>query len=430
VPAPMFACTTPATYRQASLSANGDATGGSSQWPSIDDTGRFIAYSSMAPNLVAGDTNNTQDVFVYDDYWQVTSQRASVASDGTEANGPSSMPAISRNGEARWIAFASDATNLVPGDTNNATDIFVHDRWLGTTELVSVGANGQGNGASTAPSISADGCKIAFESAADNLVAGDTNGWPDVFVRDRCAGTTTRVSVTSSGGQARLGGTQPSIDDAGRFVAFTSGSDDIVAGDVPQNGQGYMDVFVYDGVWAVTTARASLTSDGVAANDHSYYPHISGNGRYVAFVSNATNLAANDSNGQPDVFVRDLWLAATALVSAGGPSTGGYQCSITADGRFVGFVTTASPTPGAPLAWTSAVRDMQAGDTVLPRALDGSIPFSSSTGGVAIQSHVRSVAGLDVTDRISLAFESTSTNITTRPDNAGTDIFTRTVSVP
>src|SRR5207244_1030496 len=155
--------------------------------PSAD--GRFVACVSSAANLVAGDTNGATDVFVHDRQTGTT-ERVSVASDGTEGNAASAGAALSADG--RFVAFHSTATNLVAGDTNGATDVFVHDRQTGTTERVSVDSDGtQGNGPSAGAALSADGGLVAFHGTATNLVAGDANGAYDVFVHDRAVSTTT-----------------------------------------------------------------------------------------------------------------------------------------------------------------------------------------------------------------------------------------------
>jgi Tol biopolymer transport system component len=148
-------------------------------------------------------------------------ERVSVASDGSEADDRSFDSAVSADGG--YMAFESDATNLVADDTNPYRDIFVHDRQTGTNERVSVATDGtQANGDSIDPAISADGRFVAFESSASNLVPGDTNLWPDVFVHDRQTNTTTRVSVTSSGSQGSRWSDSPAISGDGRFVAFRS----------------------------------------------------------------------------------------------------------------------------------------------------------------------------------------------------------------
>jgi Tol biopolymer transport system component len=164
-----------------------------------------------------------------------------VHSNGAQGNDDSHFAAISADG--RYVAFHSDASNLVAGDTNNARDIFVRDRQMGTTERVSVHSNGaQGNDWSFDPAISDDGRYVAFESRASNLAPGYTNGTVDIFVRDRLMGTTERVSVDSNGTQANYDSYSPDISGDGRYVAFQSLASNLVSGDT----NGVSDVFVRD----------------------------------------------------------------------------------------------------------------------------------------------------------------------------------------
>lgn len=430
-PAVLYWCDIEARYDQASISAGGAATSGSSAAPSIDDTGRFIAYGSVADNLVPGDTNSVEDIFVYDGFWNVTLGRASVATGGAQADGHSRAPVISRAGEARYIAFESDASNLVAGDTNGVTDVFVHDRWYGTTSLVSVGLGGvPGNAVSSAPSISANGCRIAFQSDASNLVEGDTNGpgifGGDIFVRDQCEGVTRRVSVSSTGAEVNHRSFEPSIDDDGRFVAFISGSDQVVPGDT----NGIQDVFVYDDYYGLTIERESMTSTGSQADGPSNYPRISGDARYVAFLSSATNLVPGDTNGQPDVFVHDRWVddalgATTSPSLASSVTHGGYNApAISTDGRFVVFTSVAGG------VYVPFMHDRSSGATIAPLTLDGGRPTNAWPAAGAISTHSRVAGGTSVPDRITFVFVSTSTNVVPGSDNGGSDIFTRTMSAP
>jgi Tol biopolymer transport system component len=259
----------------------------------ISADGRFVAFESGASNLVPGDTNDAQDIFVRDRQTGRT-ERVSIGRGGAQSNGFSTGPAISANG--RFVAFASNATNLVPGDTNRARDIFVRDRQTGRTERVSVGRGGaQGNGYSFHPAISADGRVIAFVSEATNLVPGDVLG--GVFVRDRRAGTTERVSVSTGGGNPGGDGFAPSISPKGRFVAFASTADNLVPGDL----NGIRDVFVHDRQTG-RTERISVSTADVPGNKASTSPSVSADGRFVAFTSRASNLVPGDVRG--GVFVR------------------------------------------------------------------------------------------------------------------------------
>ncbi|HEU4423735.1 MAG TPA: hypothetical protein VFR67_14485 [Pilimelia sp.] len=310
--------------------------------PAVSATGRYVAYSSFATNLVAKDTNASQDVFVRDLVTGPT-RRVSVGAGGAQGNRGSFTPAISADG--RYVAFASDATNLVSGDTNAQTDVFVRDTVAGTTRRVSVGPrNRQANGPSFFPAISADGRYVLFLSAGSNLVSGDTNGFGDVFVRDIVAGTTRRVNV-GAGGQANNATLLPDLSGNGRYAVFMSYADNLVSGDTNAD----VDVFVRD-IVAGTTRRVSVGPGGVQGNSTSRSPSISADGRYVAFDSFATNLVSGDTNGAVDVFVRDLVGRTTRLVSidsAGAPSTGAsFAPSISGDGRRVAFLARAALVPG------------------------------------------------------------------------------------
>jgi Tol biopolymer transport system component len=323
---------------RASVGSDGTQGNGLSLWPSISADGRCVAFTSGATNLVARDTDGCYDVFVHDRDTEQTA-RVSVASDGTQGNGPSSWPSISADG--RYVAFVSGADNLVSGDTNGRDDIFVYDRQTGQTTRVSVASDGtQGNGFSWQPSISSDGRYVAFLSGANNLVPGDTNWYEDVFVHDRQTGQTTRVSVASNGSQGDEESGAPSISADGRFVAFASAADNLAPG-----GRSGMDVFVRDRQTG-RTSRVSVRTDGRGGNHLSYFPSISGDGRCVAFNSLATNLVPNDTNGCDDIFVHDRATGQTTRVSVASDGTQGdawsYGASVSADGRYVGFRSLAS----------------------------------------------------------------------------------------
>ncbi len=301
-----------------SVDSSGGQGSGSSSIASISADGRHVAFVSMASNLVQGDTNGTWDIFVHDRTTGPTI-RASVDSAGNQANDFSSDASISADG--RYVAFASLATNLVAGDTNGREDIFVRDLQMGVTSRVSVSSTGgEGNHNSYVPSISADGRHVAFDSWASNLVSGDTNTTGDIFVHDRASGRTTRVSVDSSGIQGNGYCQDPSISADGRFVAFESEADNLVPGDI----WGLMDVFVHDRLQGLTQ-RVSVSSTGQGGKKDSTWASISGDGRYVSFQSRANNLVPGDTNESLDIFVRDRWhcddrveIYCTAKVSSSG----------------------------------------------------------------------------------------------------------------
>jgi hypothetical protein len=312
--------------------------------PAISANGQVVAFDSAASTLVPGDTNGQADVFVHDRSTGST-ERVSVSTAGVQGNDFSSRPAL--DGSGNLVVFDSGASNLVTGDTNHALDVFVHDRAAGTTERISVSSSGlQGNGQSNSPSMSDDGRFVSFISSASNLVHNDTNGVEDVFVRDLVAGTTELVSITSSGQQANSSTTEASISADGRWVAFSSFATNLVPGDT----NGHFDVFIHDRQTGLTEL-VSVSSDETQGDAQSTTPSVSGDGQVVAFWSQATNLVPGDTNGRPDVFVRDRVAGTTERASVSSdeqqgdgnsPEAGvrGFVAEgpdITPDGRFVAF---------------------------------------------------------------------------------------------
>ena len=330
----------------ASAGAQGD---GPSDTCCISADGRYVAFSSAATNLVAGDTNGKYDVFVRDRVGGTT-ERVSV--DSLEAQGDSESGyfngQLSISADGRYVAFNSYATNLVPGDTNGpfpqGLDVFVRDRLSGTTERVSVDSSGaQGNGSCGGPALSPDGRYVFFGGFASNLVPGDTNASADVFVRDRLLGTTERVSLDSSGGQGNGSSADASISPDCRYVAFQSSASNLVPGDT----NAAPDIFVRDRQLG-TTERVSISSLGVQAGDNCYLPSISADGRFVAFSSGAPNLVPGDTNIALDVFVRDRQLQTTERISVspsgvqGDDWSGAYNITVSSDGALVFFDSWAS----------------------------------------------------------------------------------------
>ncbi len=261
-----------------------------------------MAFISAASNLVVGDTNQAQDIFVYELQSGITT-RVSVNSLGAQANVNSSRVSISEDG--RYVAFASDADNLVNGDTNEASDIFRHDRITGETIRVSIASDGSEaiGGSSLIPSISADGQIIAFESSARNLVDNDTTAQHDIFVRDVSTSQTTRVSSSTQGDEPNSNSFNSKISADGRVVSFESYANNLVEGDTND----FLDVFTHDRVTGITS-RVSVSSQGVEGNGSSFYGHgISGDGRFVVFGSEASNLVYSDTNGFSDILLHDRY---------------------------------------------------------------------------------------------------------------------------
>jgi Tol biopolymer transport system component len=362
-----------------------------SRGASISGDGRSVTFVSEANDLVDGTgTDDCDESACFDDVFVRDTRKnntalVSVGLDGGDANGDSDDPSIS--GDGRYVAFTSEAGNQVVGDENGQPDVFVRDLERGTTVRVSVDATGgDANGASSHPSISTTGRYVAFTSTAGDLVSADGNNEADVFVRDLHSSVTTRASVDTGGGDPNDRSFGASISGDGRHVAFSSDASDLVPGD-----GSVRDVFVRD-VQAARTTRVSVAVSGGEPDDGvTRESSISGSGRYVAFSSRASDLVADDGNGVEDVFVRDLSAATTTRVSVdrdGGDGDGDSgevgslgRVSISEDGRHVAFFSEATDlVPGD----TNGVGDVFVRDLQLGTTTRISVDFL----GRQVNSHV------------------------------------------
>ena len=326
------------SLKRISIGNDGSQGNGYSGSISLSDDGQLIPFESNANNLLDVDINNATDIFLYDDSDQ-TIELVSIATDGTQANGDSSSASIS--GDGNYISFTSSASNLAANDTNGLHDIFLRDRLNQYTALISVAADGSSaNGISLMSAVNDTGGYVAFESLASNLVSNDTNGLADIFLRDRFNQTTELVSVAADGTSANGSSSLGSISDDGQYISYISDADNIVAGDI----NGATDIFVYDRL-NQTTELVSLGLDGAAANGNSSLGLLSGDGRYVVYQSDADNLVAGDVNGATDIFVYDRLNQTTELISLGldGAAANGMseQASISDDGRYIAFLSDA-----------------------------------------------------------------------------------------
>jgi hypothetical protein len=279
------------TTERLSVASNGAEGLDNSYQPALSADGRYVTFISNAQNLVPNDTNAAYDVFVRDRQTGIT-ERVSVGPGGVQANNAStSPPAISADG--RYVVFVSSASNLVANDTNANSDVFVRDRQTATTTRVSVASNGaQGNGFSDNATISANGRVVMFRSASTNLVANDTNTYQDLFLHDRQTGATVRISVSSAGVEANNYSFGGALSADGSIAAFSSPASNLVAGDT----NNFQDVFVRD-VQAGTTTRVSVAPGGAQANNGSGGPVLSGDGRYLGFSTLASNMEPGQGKG-------------------------------------------------------------------------------------------------------------------------------------
>jgi Tol biopolymer transport system component len=341
-----------------------------------------------------------------------TTERVSVATNGTESNRISESCAISADGNI--VAFESRANNLVPNDTNGVMDIFVHDRRTGETTRVSIDTNGlEADGKSQNPSITADGRFIAFQTTATNLVRPDLNVKDDILIHDRVFRRTFRASVTPTG-QSSFHCVTPVISANGRYVAFQSDSDEFT----PNDTNIAADIFVYDS-WRNTTLQASVNGndEGSGPQRPNRHPAISANGRFVAFTSSATNFHSG-STGQESIFVKDL---ATGILHLASQSSGGLvgglhsaMAALSADGRYVAYESTSSELVADD---NNSQRDIFRHDLVTGETIRVSISSDGEEGNWSSFRPSLSADGRFV------AFTSQATNLVSWDDNDEVDIY-------
>lgn len=395
-----------------SRSSEGEQARDFSTFPSISDGGRFVAFISKADNLVPGDTNGELDVFVHDRETRRTT-RASVASDGSEANDGVGWTVKSISDNGRFVVFSSTADNLVSTDDNRRSDIFLHDRESGETSIVSVASNGaEANGSSYSPGIFGNGRYVTYHSSADNLVGEDTNGITDVFLHDRETGLTRRVNVASDSNEAERWDSDWSwiwwytnpVSDDGRYVAFTSWSGNLVPGD----DNAVEDVFIHD-LDTGETERVSFTSDGRQSHHSSLLLDMSDDGRYVAFLSIAASNAPEDDPEPSGLFVHDRETGETSRIPYGS-----YWAAFSNGGRYLAYdhySWAADPlSPRMPSG--TYVLDQQTGETVKATVSYRGSPADGNSTHVAISGDGRSVA-----------VASNATNLVPGDSNGKGDVF-------
>lgn len=344
-------------------------------------------------------------------------RRNSVAGSGAQANGASA--AFGASTEGRYSLFSSAATNLVAGDTNGYVDVFVKDTVTGRIERISMGlAGAEPNADCVNPSMSGDGRFIAFESDATNLVAGDTNGVRDIFVYDRARKQMITFSRPLGGGQSNGASRNACFSADGSYVAFESDATNLVSGDT----NGVTDVFVAWFIIQCVRFRLSVDSSGNEANGPSHKPRASFSGDVVVFESDATNLVTGDTNGVRDVFVHRRGPATTIRISV---ATGGAQGNATSSSGAISA-------DGAVAAFQSDATNLVAGDTntrtdVFVHTLSGSITGRISIDSSGVQGNDNSTTPDISAQGRWIAFKSAATNLVSGDSNAADDIFVRDI---
>lgn len=402
------------TLSRISTTASGSEANATSLEPSISSNGKFVAFASDASNLVSSDTNNKVDIFLKEIKTNKVI-RVSVASDGVEANNGSSNPAVSRDG--RYITFSSEASNLVDNDTNNTADIFVYDTKLHNIQRITK-AHDQSelNGWSSSPEISANGRFITYFSLATNAVPGDDQDYADIFLFDTKYHTTTLISTSlnkglANGNSGLSGG--PDVSDDGRFVVFESNASNLVPSDT--NGA-INDVFIRD-TTANKTRLVSQTPEGNQGDSDSYWPTISGDGRRIAFGSQATNLITNDTNNVWDIYVRDFkhnTIERVSVTSADQQTNGeSHHPDISDNGRYVSYFSAADNIVSGD---SNLVWDVFAVDTKKMRTIRASTANDGTQGDQISYWPTISNHG-------NVAFSSDATTLVPNDTNNAIDIF-------
>lgn len=411
-----FAQLTPQTERASVSSAGGEANN-MSWYPDMSSDGRYVVFASLASNLVVGDFNNRFDIFIRDRELGITSLITSSYLGG-QADLDSEQARITNNGN--YVTFQSQARDLVPNDTNNRQDAFVWNKQLSQTYLVSRSSTGLlGNNDSWNPVSTSDGRYVVFWSQASNLVPGDNNGaGSDVFLHDTLTGFTEMVSLRNNGLQGNDVSAHGDVSQDGRYIAFMSSATDLVADD----NNGNQDIFIRDRVLG-TTALVSVSSSETQSNGGSSHPRISEDGRFVFFFSSGSNLVPDDTNGVQDVFRRDMLTGNTERVSVGtgGIEANGYSnwIDISPDGEIVGFQSVASNLVSEDTNGMADVfvRNISVNQTILASIPNGGGNTNGESDAIAITSN-GAVA----------AYFSYATNSVANDTNGQPDIFVTTNS--
>lgn len=396
--------------------------------PSISGDGHHVAFASTATNLTSSpESSSSAQIYVFDTRAQ-TMRLLSATPDMGAGDDASSQPSLSADGQV--VAFASRATNLVAGVGKATINIFVKQA-DGPLRLISVGVGGsQTDGNSYQPAVSGNGRFVVFTSNADNLIAGDDNGKPDIFEYDLQAGTIKRVSTGSGGAQADGPSSNASVSANGRYVTFASTSANLVGHQPRATEQVYVRDEGVGRTARVSIGRGNRPQNAAVPAPRTQVSSISADGRYVAFDSYATNLTSHSTNGHSNVFVRDRLRHRTSIASLSNTGDAGindnFAPAMAPDGRFVIFDSLADDVaPGAAPGANVYVRDLQRATTTTVDVSTNSLPRSAERGsGMLLQQPVIS------RDGTSAVFESGAANLVGTASNGVNNLFLRLLSPP
>lgn len=403
------------SYSRVSVSSsNSQANGGSSSLTASAD-GRYVTFYSSASNLVTGDNNGKEDIFLKDTL-NGTVTRINMRDNGTESNGSVYESYISSNG--RYVVYSSTDSSIVSSPYHTGIEVFLYDRTNATTTLVSKVGSSESNNHSYARGISSDGRFVLIKSAASNLVSGDTNGQFDLFLKDMTTGTYRVVNPNSSGNPSGYVG-QVDMNCDGSMIAFASYSTTVVGSNATSSVWSQSDIFLTDFRNGSTTTN--LTSSG---NGYSDFPQISCDGTATVYESTSTNVAPSDTNNQSDVFLYDLSDNITKLVSSTASGTIGSAVSIrpyvSDHGKFVAFMSTSTnlDTSGGYMpAGQVFLKNMDSGAVnLISREQDGTAPtYQSEPTNISF-------------DGKTVFFQTTDSNIVSGDTNSANDIFKTSIN--
>ena len=378
----------------------------------VSADGRFVVFESTASNLVSDDFNTSRDIFLRD-RWTGTTARVNLSKTGGDAWGESWDPSITPDG--RYVVFASSAGNLVPDDHNGERDVFVRDIQIGQTFRVSVDMNGlDANGDSYSPSISDDGTRVAFGSEARDLVPGATSWNPDVYLRDLDLGETWYVSVGHDGTPGDANSWGATISPEGGHVAFITGASNLVAGETYTG----VEVMIRE-IGLDLTTLVTVAHDGGDSDDRSGLPSPSGDGSHVAFYGRATNLVDDDTNSEDDVFVRSIPGGVTERVnlSTDGEQTVDLGSSHPAISYFARYVTFLSDAPNLVDDDANGVGDIFGRDRLL------GVTTRLNLNAAGEESDDYSSNPMITPSGRYVVFESSATNLVPADSNGVRDVF-------